>query len=95
MLKRFLSCLLTLILLTNACCALAQERSIYIPDSFVYEGGTGRVTITCPQVEMVDDQPIATLVFSSPRYTQVTVDGQVYVMKRVPPCRFPCASTKR
>lgn len=78
MLKRLLSCLLILTILSSACCALAHEFTACVPDHFSFSGGTGRVTIDCPQVEWVDGQAIATLVFSSPRYTQVSVGGQIY-----------------
>lgn len=76
MVQRLLSCLLALMLLVSPCCALAQET--YVPDSFTFEGGSGRVNITCPQVEIKSGQPWATLVFDSPYYTQVSVDGQVF-----------------
>ena len=51
---------------------------IYVPDEFVLSGGTGRVTISCEQVEIVDGLPVATIVFSSPNYKCVRVGDVVY-----------------
>lgn len=72
--KKF--CLLLLVLLL---CALhAQAEEVYTPDSFTYAGGTGRVTIACPEVRVAGGQAYATLVFSSPNYRYVKVDGVEY-----------------
>ena len=77
----------TLILLAAAlACALlcasalgeAMPDGAYEPDEFTFSGGTGRVQITCPQVTVTDGAVTATIVFSSPNYTQVTVDGVTY-----------------
>ena len=59
--------------------AMASLSSgIYVPDEFVISGGTGRVTISCEQVEIVDGHPVATIVFSSPNYKCVRVGDVVY-----------------
>ena len=49
------------------------------PDSFSLSGGSGRVEISCTNV-YVDEQgqAIATIVFNSPNYPYVRVDGQQY-----------------
>ena len=49
----------------------------YVPD-FTYEGGTGKVTITCPKLVMKDGKGTATIVFSSTKYTYALVDGERY-----------------
>ena len=37
----------------------------YIPDSFSFSGGTGRLTITCEEVTVTDGKAVAELIFSS------------------------------
>ena len=49
----------------------------YVPD-FTYEGGTGKVTITCPKLVIRSGKATATLVFSSSKYTYALVDGVRY-----------------
>ncbi len=51
---------------------------VYEPDSFSFSGGSGRVEITCDEVEIKDGQVTAALTFSSTSYEYVTVDGQKY-----------------
>ena len=51
---------------------------VFIPDEFILTGGTGRVTITCEQVEIRDGQAYATILFSSPNYTCVRVGDVKY-----------------
>ena len=58
--------------------AAPLSGAVYTPDEFTVTGGTGRVTITCPQVEIVDGQAIATIVFSSSKYTSVRIGETVY-----------------
>ena len=59
--------------------AMASLSSgIYTPDEFTFTGGTGRVTISCEKVEVIDGQPMATLVFSSSKYTCVRVGDVQY-----------------
>ena len=50
----------------------------YVPNNFRFSGGSGRVTITCPKLTVSDGGVTATLVFSSPNYPRVTVDGVEY-----------------
>ena len=49
----------------------------YVPD-FTYEGGTGKVTISCPKLVIKDGKGTATIVYSSTKYTYVLVDGERY-----------------
>ena len=72
--------------LAALCCLLfaragaqaALPDGVYVPDDVSFSGGTGRVTITCPQVTAEDGVITARLVFSSPNYTRVTLDGVEY-----------------
>ena len=56
--------------------ALAEER--YVPDAFSFSGGTGRVSITCPEVRVDGEEARAVIVFSSPRYVCVRAEGIEY-----------------
>lgn len=49
-----------------------------VPDGFTFSGGTGKVTISCPKLSVTNGAVTATLVFSSPNYPKVTVDGVAY-----------------
>lgn len=51
---------------------------LYIPGHFEWSGGSGKVTISCPQVREADGQTLATLVFSSSHYTYVRVGDETY-----------------
>lgn len=51
---------------------------IYTPDSFAFSGGTGKVKITCPQIEIRDGQSWALLRFSSSSYQYVKTNGMIY-----------------
>lgn len=53
-------------------------NGVYKPDSFKFGGGSGRVTITCPEIEMRDGKATASIVFSSKNYIAVKVDGREY-----------------
>ena len=76
---RLIAGLLALLLvLAAACGALAEADGTYVPDSFSFSGGTGKVTITCPEVRMEGGEAWATIVFSSPNYPTVRVDGVEY-----------------
>jgi len=88
-LRRALALLLLLaLLLAGAVAALAEEAPLaegaalpdgeYVPDGFDFSGGTGKVKISCPRVVVTDGAATATLVFSSPNYPKVTVDGAEY-----------------
>ena len=76
---RLLAALMALMLVF---CAAALSEGLadgeYVPDGFRFEGGTGRVTISCPSVSVEGGQATATLVFSSPNYPTLTVDGVAY-----------------
>ena len=50
----------------------------YAPDGFTFSGGTGKVTISCPKLSVAQGAVTATLVFSSPNYPKLTVDGVEY-----------------
>ena len=75
MLKRCVFLALFLALMVFVC---AQAEEIYVPDSFSFSGGTGRVTITCSGVWSEDGQTLAEIAFSSPNYAYVKVDGVEY-----------------
>ena len=76
-------CLLCLALACLLLCAAAIGESalpdgVYAPDDFTFSGGTGRVTIICPRVTVVNGAAVAEIAFSSPNYTRVIVDGVEY-----------------
>lgn len=56
----------------------ALPEGEYAPDGFTFSGGTGKVTISCPAITVENGAVTATLVFSSPNYPKVTVDGEEY-----------------
>ncbi len=58
--------------------APALPEGEYAPDGFTFSGGTGKVTISCPTITVENGAVTATLVFSSPNYPRVTVDGVAY-----------------
>ena len=76
------SALLTAALLVFCAAAACRDNlrsiadGIYIPDQFSFSGGTGRVSISCPRVEIRAGQAYATLVFDSGTYSYVRSDGQ-------------------
>ena len=83
--KRFLAALLALALLIGAALAAgatgaeaALPDGEYAPDGFSFSGGSGRVTITCPKLRVTGGAVVATLVFSSPNYPRLAVDGVAY-----------------
>ena len=51
---------------------------VYSPDSFSFSGGSGRATISCRSVTVVNGQAYATIVFSSNKYGYVKAAGGVY-----------------
>ncbi len=79
---RIIAALLALCLLAAAMTALAEGVTLpdgeYVPDGFSFSGGTGKVTISCPRVVAANGAVTATLVFSSPNYPRVVVDGVEY-----------------
>lgn len=80
--KRVLSALLTAALLVFCAVGACRDNlrsiadGVYIPDQFSFSGGTGRVSISCPRVEIRAGQAYATLVFDSGAYSYVKSDGQ-------------------
>ena len=75
--KRVLAMLLALALLlgTASLAETALPDGEYAPDGFSFSGGSGRVTITCPKLRVSGGEVLATLVFSSPNYPRLAVDG--------------------
>ena len=51
---------------------------VWVPDSFSVSGGTNKVIITCPKVTISDGKAVATIVFSSDKYTQLQANGKTY-----------------
>lgn len=74
MLKRILLPLLILFL----CVSASTAEELHVPDAFTFSGGTGRVTISCPEVRTSAEGNFATIVFSSPHYEYVKVNGETY-----------------
>ena len=77
------TCVLAMILaLVLALGAALAEGAVpdgeYAPDGFTFSGGSGKVTITCPKITVAEGEVTATLVFSSPNYPRVLVDGAEY-----------------
>lgn len=56
----------------------AESDGSYTPDAFSWSGGTGRVEISCEEVEIADGQAYARIVFSSDSYEYVKVNGEQY-----------------
>ena len=81
--RRFLAAALALsiILCAGAWRGLGEAETAdgtYAPEEFTFTGGSGRITITCPQVVVKDGRATASIVFSSPNYTEALLDGEVY-----------------
>ncbi|MBR5380829.1 MAG: ABC transporter substrate-binding protein [Clostridia bacterium] len=79
--KKVLAFVLLLALLMPACMCEAGSGiadGTYVPEEFVFSGGTGRVTITCPEVSVENGAATAKLVFSSRNYTSVRIDADSY-----------------
>ena len=53
------------------------EDGTYVP-SFGYTGGSGRVTISCPEVTVTDGLAMAEICFDSSHYTWIRVEGETY-----------------
>ena len=76
---RVLATILALILALGVALAEgALPDGEYAPDGFTYSGGSGKVSITCPKITVAAGEVTATLVFSSPNYPRVVVDGAEY-----------------
>ena len=54
------------------------EVGEYVPRDFHFEGGSGRVEISCPKVTVEKDGAIAELVFDSKNYTYVKIGEKTY-----------------
>ena len=50
----------------------------YTPENFTATGGTGKVTITCPQVSVVNGKAFADITFSSKKYAYVKANSQLF-----------------
>ncbi|MDD3360680.1 MAG: ABC transporter substrate-binding protein [Hespellia sp.] len=62
-------------------CAQSKQTipdGTYIPSSFTFTGGTGKVEITCSGVTVSDGDANADISFSSAYYDYVKVDGEKY-----------------
>ena len=81
-LRRALALILGLALLCGAAAEAALPDGTYVPDGFRFSGGSGRVTIACPEVTVEGGAATAKLVFSSPNYTRAVVDGAAYAAER-------------
>ena len=76
----------TLLLLAALACLFAPaalgEASVpdgeYAPEEFAFSGGSGRIEITCSKVTVVQGAATAEIVFSSPNYPTVTLEGVQY-----------------
>ena len=53
---------------------VSKPDGTYAPAVFNYSGGSGRVTITCEEVELSYGEAVASISFSSPNYEYVRVD---------------------
>ncbi len=51
---------------------------VYSSESFTWSGGSGRLEITCDQVEIKDGEVLAEITFSSEHIVYVKVDGKQY-----------------
>lgn len=54
------------------------KDGVYVPDSFTWSGGTGKVSISCNKVTVKNGQAYATIVFSSSSYSYVKANGRKY-----------------
>lgn len=74
--KRIAALLLFVLLMAARAEALPDGE--YAPDGFTFSGGSGRVEIACPSVTVSGGVAEAELVFSSPNYTRLVLDGMEY-----------------
>ena len=83
--RRTAACVLAVLLWLGFVAMGAAEDALpdgeYVPDGFSFSGGTGRVTISCPRVAVSGGAVTATLVFSSPNYPKLVVDGVEYTAR--------------
>lgn len=78
MLKRLVLILTAVMLLPGIFAAAEPENGVYAADGFTFSGGTGRVTISCERVELIDGQAFAEIVFDSPNYVCVRIGDMLY-----------------
>ena len=55
-----------------------MQDGTYVPAVFTVQGGTGKVTITCPEVTLTGDEAQALIEVSSPHYEWVKKDEVTY-----------------
>ena len=73
-----LTAILISIMLSAAACSSAAKTDSYVPATFTVQGGTGKVTITCPEVTLTGDEAQALIEISSPHYEWLKVNGVQY-----------------
>lgn len=56
----------------------ALPDGTYTPENFTAAGGTGKVTITCPQVVVENGKAFADVTFSSKKYAYVKANNQLF-----------------
>lgn len=56
----------------------SRQSGVVVPDKFSFEGGTGRVSISCSEIIYDEGKPYATIVFGSESYTYIKIDGEKY-----------------
>ncbi|MCI7627848.1 MAG: Ig-like domain-containing protein [Blautia glucerasea] len=56
----------------------ALPDGTYTPENFTASGGTGKVTITCPQVIVENGKAFADVTFSSKKYVYVKANNQLF-----------------
>ncbi len=56
----------------------ALPDGTYTPENFTAAGGTGKVTITCPQVIVENGKAFADVTFSSKKYAYVKANNQLF-----------------
>ena len=61
--------------------SVASEETVYVPDSFTFSGGSGKMQIECPEVTIRDGVPYAKLHFSSTHLSYVKAEGTEYGLK--------------
>lgn len=55
------------------------QDGTYTPEEFSFKGGSGKTTITCPEVKVERGKIYATVVFSSSNYTKLVVGDNEYL----------------
>ncbi len=75
---------LALALILTTCFSFSRAETAdgaYTPDEFIFTGGTGRVSISCPKVMVTGGEVSAEIVFSSRNYTKVRIGETEYSAK--------------